>query len=214
VPTVRTLHIATAAQSDSKTLSPLSNAEVEAALIRHALPAANYAIDEQRVTRRQDVLSSLAQPQSWLHLAAHGTAQPQRVGYAGVWLDPAAPGDLPEFLSWIDVLENGARAGLVVLDACQLGEGGGAIDRHLSFADAMVRAGANHVVAAMWPVSDSAAAVWVPAFYIALDADAQHDPARAMRVAQTRLRESRAFAHPFYWASLQTISGLPMAVTN
>jgi CHAT domain-containing protein len=58
----------------------------------------------------------------------------------------------------------------------------------------------------MWPVSDAAAAIWVPAFYSALTADPQHDAAEALRIAQLKLRDSRAFRHPFYWAGLQAFA--------
>ena len=101
-------------------------------------------------------------------------------------------------------------ADLVVLDACQLGDAGAAVNGNFSFADAVSRAGAAHVVAALWPVSDAAAALWVPAFYAAMTVDPHHDPAQALRSAQLRLRESRAFRHPFFWAGMQTIDRLPI----
>jgi CHAT domain-containing protein len=98
-----------------------------------------------------------------------------------------------------------------VLDACQSADAAAAVPGNLSFADAVSRAGANHVVAALWPVSDSAAALWVPAFYQALTADPGHDAAQALRAAQQRLRSSRAFTHPFYWAGLQAIERIDVA---
>ena len=99
------------------------------------------------------------------------------------------------------MLDNGVRADLVVLDACQLGDSGSAVSGNLSFADAVSRAGAKDVVAALW----------VPAFYRALVGDPRHDPAEALRSAQLRLRETRAFTHPFFWAGMQTIERLPLA---
>jgi CHAT domain-containing protein len=97
-----------------------------------------------------------------------------------------------------------------VLNACQLGDSGNAINGNLSFAAAVSRAGARQVVAALWPVSDSAAALWVPAFYSALTNDSHHDAAEALRAAQLRLRASRAFVHPFFWAGIQTLEQLPL----
>jgi len=142
-----------------------------------------------------------------VHIAAHGTAQPQRVGYAGIWLEPSAGGTTPPFLSWLDILNNGVRADLVVLNACQLADSGAAVNGNLSFADAVSRAGARRVVASLWPVSDAAAALWVPAFYTALR-DNPDDAAGALRAAQLRLAHSRAFAHPFFWAGMQAIERL------
>jgi CHAT domain-containing protein len=50
----------------------------------------------------------------------------------------------------------------------------------------------------------------VPAFYRALLADAGYDSALALRTAQLRLRTSRAFTHPFFWAGLQSIERLDL----
>ena len=155
-------------------------------------------------------MAALAEPGAWVHIAAHGTAQPQHIGYAGLWLEPSGDDKTPAFLSWLDILDKGVRADLVVLNACQLGDSGNAINGNLSFAAAVSRAGAKQVVAALWPVSDSAAALWVPAFYSALAADPEHNAAAALRVAQLRLRASRAFAHPFFWAGMQATARLSL----
>jgi CHAT domain len=122
----------------------------------------------------------------------------------GIWLEPTGDEKIPPFLNWIDILDSGVNADLVVLNACLLGDSGTAVNRNLSFADAVSRAGAKHVVAALWPASDAAAALWVSAFYSAITADPHHDAAQALRAAQLRLRESRAFRHPFFWAGMRT----------
>jgi hypothetical protein len=213
--TPRALRVFVAAQSlgDPDQLRPLAGASVEAGQIHDALGDA-LRIEENTQATRRSVLNSLEQSGAWLHIAAHGSALPQRIGYAGIWLEPPAPGATPAFLSWLDVLDNGVRADLVVLDACQLGDSGTAIGGNLSFADAMSRAGARRVIAALWPVSDAASALWVPAFYRALLADPAHDAAQALRNAQLRLRASRAFTHPFFWASLQSIERLDLPASH
>jgi CHAT domain-containing protein len=113
-------------------------------------------------------------------------------------------------LSWIDIADRGVRADLVVLNACELGDGGKAVDGNFSFASAISQAGARQVVASLWPISDTASAVWVPAFYTVLTADSNHNVAQALRAAQRKLRESRMFRHPFYWAGLQTFVRMPI----
>jgi len=210
-PTPRALHVFVAAQTlgDPNQLRPLAGASVEAAQIRAAL-GGGLQVDENTQATRPSVLNTLEESGAWLHIAAHGSAMPQRIGYAGIWLEPPASGATPVFLSWLDVLDNGVRAGLVVLDACQLGDSGSAVSGNLSFADAVSRAGARRVIAALWPVSDAASALWVPAFYRALLADPARDAAQALRAAQQRLRASRAFTHPFFWASLQSIERLDL----
>jgi hypothetical protein len=207
-----TLNVFVAAQShtDPHQLRSLANASAEAAQIQDALGDGVLHVDENAQATRSTVLATLEQAGAWLHIAAHGTAQPQRIGYAGIWLEPPAAEAAPAFLSWLDVLDSRVRADLVVLDACQLGDSGSAVSGNLSFADAVSRAGARRVVAALWPVSDAASALWVPAFYRALLADAGYDSALALRTAQLRLRTSRAFTHPFFWAGLQSIERLDL----
>ncbi len=210
------LHILVAAQQQSNAtpLPALATAAVESKLIEDALPSTVAANTHTDKATRSALLSALGDAHAWVHVAAHGAAHPERIGYSGVWLEPAGPEDNePTFLSGLDILDRGVRADLVVLDACQLGDSGEAINGNLSFAAAVSQAGARQVVAAAWPVSDAAAAIWVPAFYSALVADPQHDAADALRVAQLRLRHSRAFTHPFFWAGLQATRRLSLAPT-
>ena len=207
----RDLRVVVAAQTSQSPLRSLAVASVEAGQIRKAFGADGPRIDERSNATPQVLLELLDESAAWVHVAAHGAARPERIGYAGIWLEAPSQGAAPAFLTWLDVLDNGARADLVVLDACQLGDSGSAVGGNLSFADAVSRAGARRVVAALWPVSDAASALWVPEFYRALVADPQLDAAPALRSAQQRLRASRAFAHPFFWAGMETIERLPLA---
>ncbi len=234
-------------QFDAAPLRRLANASTEPQLIRAALASPDPSsarpaliLAEGAQATREAVLTALDDPGAWVHVAAHGTAQPHRIGYAGLWLAPSpaenvtatnpptqiAPAEnqtqlltqnaapLPAFLSWLDILERGVRADLVVLNACQLGDSGMAINGNRSFADAVSRAGARQVVAAAWPVSDAAAALWVPEFYTALAADPEHNAANALHAAQLRLRASRAFAHPFFWAGMQATTRLGLSAAS
>lgn len=212
------LHVIVASQQvegDTK-LASLATASAEPQLIQTALSSAAtqgqrpVLIADGAAATRETVLSALDEPGAWVHIAAHGTAQPQRIGYAGLWLEPSGADKSPAFLSWLDILDKGVRSDLVVLNACQLGDSGNAINGNLSFAAAVSRAGARQVVAALWPVSDSAAALWVPTFYSTLAGDPDHNAAAALRAAQLRLRASRAFTHPFFWAGMQATSRLSL----
>jgi CHAT domain len=213
IPTTDQVRVLLASQqaAGETPLPALAGAPAEADLIRSALTDQVIVVSADAHATRASMLDALAPAGAWVHVAAHGTAEPQRIGFAGVWLEGAGDEKTPAFLSWLDILDHGVGADLVVLDACQSGDAGAPVVGNLSFADAVSRAGANHVVAALWPVSDSAAALWVPAFYQALTADPGHDAAQALRAAQQRLRSSRAFTHPFYWAGLQAIERLDVA---
>lgn len=183
---------------DGGVFSNLASAAVEPALIeRHA---AGRQVHTSLLNSGESALDALSQ-QGWLHLSAHGQTRNDRLIGSGLWIEPAVAGESPEFLSWIDVIEQGVGRDLLVLNACQLAESSNAAaTAALDFATALSRAGARDTIAAQWPVSDTASAVWVPAFYQTLTASTFPDPAHALAEARQALRASRAFRHPFHWA--------------
>lgn len=209
------LRVFTAPQSNTnlKQLSVLVSAQTEGDDIVDEV-GDRVRVVQVGAAKRNDVLYAFADSGSWVHVAAHGLAQPNRIGYSGLFLEPESPGLAPQYLSSFDVLTHGVRADLVVLNACQLGDSGDAVDGNLSFASAVSEAGAKQVVASLWPVSDAASSIWVPAFYAALTADSQHDAAAALRIAQLKLRDSRMFRHPFYWAGFQTFTRLALTSSS
>lgn len=184
-------------------LAPLYNADFEPGLIASARPDLPVTAHLDAAANRGSLITALQTPGAIVHLAAHGYAQPGLLGYAGVWLAPASGTPDPQFLSWLDIADTHLSAALVVLNACQLAAGPSATSQaSQSFAAAVSGAGVDHVIAAFWPVSDTASAVWVPAFYRALDLSDPGSSANALRQAQLALKHSRHFRHPYYWASL------------
>jgi len=192
------IHVLVGTQAESHQLPVLVDADVEPREIEKAIGRHVFV---ERSATRDSVLAAMRESNAWVHMAAHGSANPERIGASGLWLDPAAGQIQPEFLSWMDILFQGARADLVVLASCNLGESGDS--RNDSFASAIVRAGARYVLASRWPVSDAASGVWVPSFYSAISGRGVDVSAHAMRTAQVALRRSRAFRHPSYWAGMQ-----------
>ena len=195
-------------------LPALRAAEAEAQQILSALP--DREIRRQALSEREQLLSALLRDDTWLHVSAHGQLQPDLLAGSGLWMDPAAPAGAPQFVSALDVQMRGARAPHVVLNACQLAQnadGPADLTGQASFAQALVRAGAGHVIAARWPVSDSASQLWVPAYYGALQLQAEAgtplDPAAALRAARQSLQRSRAFRHPYHWAAWVHFEALP-----
>jgi hypothetical protein len=197
-------------------LPALQAAAAESALIRTALPG--RSVEPQPLAQRQTLLDALAHADAWLHVSAHGHLQPGLLAGSGLWLDPSEPGAAPQYMSALDVQAIGVRAGHVVLNACQLAAtetaSGSLRASQTSFAHSLVRAGAEHVIAARWPVSDSASHVWVPAYYRALQAQADSgealDPGAALHAAQRALQRSRAFRHPFHWGAWVHLQRLPL----
>lgn len=136
----------------------------------------------------------------WLHFSSHGASNPTQFGASGIWL--GKEDDSRNFISWLDLVGVESNAELLVLNACHTADGGKAVDQTtLSFALITATSGSKHVVAASWPLSDTASGVWVPAFYQALGTDL-NQTGQALRQAQLALRRSPHFKHPYYWASL------------
>ncbi len=183
-------------------LAPLLVADNEPNLIRSALDGSRLNVGFQHDVDRDDVLSALKKPQI-VHVAAHGAADPTRLGFAGLWLSSAKADS--GFLSWMDLPR--VTSPLVVLNACSLATSFDVTQEgNLSFASAVAFSGGKNVVAALWPVSDAATNVWVPEFYTQLDPKRPETSAEALRLAQLKLANSRYFSHPHYWASLVHIA--------
>lgn len=176
----------------------LFNAGSEPALILQTLENNGGRVRRVPDHTRRGLVESLNRPTPWLHIAAHGSTESSRLGYAGVWLDSekAEPG-APAFISSLEVLSASVTRELVVLNACDLAERSA---RWSSFAEALLRSGAGNVVAARWHVSDGSATLWVPAFYAELVATGEVH--RGLRAARRTLQDSRGYRHPAYWASL------------
>jgi tetratricopeptide (TPR) repeat protein len=182
-------------------LSYLPTANIESDLISSS---AVSGVTFSRVVpdSRDVVLDALSQTGDWIHFATHGETVPDRIGYSGVWLGGTATRE-PFFLNGIDALNNRIASQVVVIGTCQSAERArDGVHSAFSFADAVSRAGAHNVVAALWPISDSAAAIWIPEFYRNAASGRPDQIADSLRKAQLRLRESRNFRHPYYWSSL------------
>jgi CHAT domain-containing protein len=102
-------------------------------------------------------------------------------------------------------------ADLVVLSACQTGVGSGALgdvpagDDWVGLTRAFLHAGANQVIATLWPVDDWATAALMASFYHAYGRNAH--PRAALARAQRALLGAPATRHPFYWAGFALVAG-------
>lgn len=192
------VHIAAQAQGNGG-LAPLNGIDAELEGLPSRLQD-RLAIN--RTGRAQAWLEDIGRPGAWVHLSAHGNLSAGRVAGSGIWFDPIEQGNggMPEYLSWLDLVEHPVQAELVVLNACQLGPAD-SVNRGFSgnLATALISSGARHVIAARWPISDSAARMWTPAFYSRLS-EVPASPAVALNAAREVLRRSRAFRHPYHWA--------------
>lgn len=126
-----------------------------------------------------------------LHLACHARFRADNPAFSYLQL-----GDGPITLDELRALHLPAR--LVVLSACETGLSRVAPgDELLGLVRAFTLAGADAVLATLWPVDDAACAQVVARFYVALRAGA--GPARALQQAQAEAAAQGR--HPFLWAA-------------
>ncbi|KAF4161734.1 hypothetical protein CNMCM6936_003137 [Aspergillus lentulus] len=162
-----------------RTPRPLANAELEAMYI------ANMSLGSLSLTRdkatKHAVLENLPNFDI-IHLATHGEVDADVPLLSAVYL---ANG---ENLTVADLMSRKLQAKLVVISACQSGEGelaGG--DEIMGFSRALLAAGAQSIVVSLWPVDDQRTTLLMEEFYKALLAD--QPPAAALRTAQNTIRQ-------------------------
>ncbi len=151
---------------------------------------------------REQVLAAPLDQYRYLHLATHGLVDAQRPALSGIALaaydQTARP--QPNMLLLGDIYQLGLNAELVTLSACDTALGTDIRGEGLvGMVDAFLRAGANGVIASLWPAADRATAELMTHFYDAILKRGQ-PPAAALRHAQRQLAASTDWAAPFYWA--------------
>jgi len=87
---------------------------------------------------------------------------------------------------------------LVVVSGCKSGYGKVVFGEGLlGVTNSLLRAGSRCVVMSRWDITDEGAAKFMEEFYLALD---EHGVSEAVSIAQQKLRESKKWGHPYYWA--------------
>jgi CHAT domain-containing protein len=131
-----------------------------------------------------------------IYLAAHGIAgsgsraDPLRDSYIVLSDTRMAASTIKEFG------ENGLKARLVVLSACQTGLGRVTEAGVVGLARTFLDAGAGNVVMSNWNIDDDATRILMEYFIDALD---NNQPSEALRLAQLKLIEK--YPDPALWAS-------------
>ena len=85
---------------------------------------------------------------------------------------------------------------------------------YATLAAAFLDAGATQVVATLWAIPDSGAAVFAARFYAELG---RIGAAEALAITQRAMLADKRFRHPYYWAGYRVAGmesiGLPAAVS-
>ena len=147
------------------------------------------------------ILKAKGQSYDVLHFATHGISLPEANGLSALVLQPDEFND--GFLRFDEIMEFDLNAKLVVLSACETGDGEiqpgeGLINLGYAF----ISAGAQNAIVSMWPVDDAATSIFMQSFY-ALLKENPNDIAYCL--AETK----RSFIHgafgetytdPYFWA--------------
>jgi CHAT domain-containing protein len=141
---------------------------------------------------------------SLIHFAAHATANSASPMESAIVLSPA--GNTFKLYAR-EVAQVPLQAELVTISACR---GAGARvysgEGLVGFTWAFLQAGARHVIAGLWDVTDRSTAELMDGLYENLGASMS--PARALREAKLKMIRSRSsFKKPYYWAPFQVYVG-------
>jgi len=190
--------------TDNPELPPLAFAAQEANLVAELFGVEAMVGD----AASEFALQSQVANASILHLAAHGSFDPNAPLFSRIWLAPGedADGRLNVHEVYGLDLEN---ADLVVLSACQTNQGELSVGDEIVGLNRAFLYGAPTVVSSLWSVDDEATGVLMEAFYTSL-LDGM-EKAQALQHAQQAVRTDPAhpaWAHPYYWAAF-VLSGDP-----
>jgi CHAT domain-containing protein len=149
-------------------------------------------------------LNSQPEKFSYLHFATHGIASRSRPLESAVILSPEADSYK---LYAREVVQHPLTAYLVTISACNgAGTKSYAGEGLVGLSWAFLRAGAHHVIAGLWEVSNASTPQLMDELYKGLHNG--EDPATALRKAKLILVHSNGnYRRPFYWAPFLLYSG-------
>ena len=195
------------AVAPSQEYPELPNAAVEMTSIARHFPAERQRVFQGDQATPAAYLESNAEGFSYIHFVAHGTASRLSPLDSAIVLSRNT-GENKNFKLYArDIIQHPVRAELVTISACY-GAGTRAYSGEglVGLSWAFLRAGAHHVVAALWEASDVSTGQLMDKFYDELDRG--KSPDTALRTAKLSLLHSGgAFRKPFYWAPFQLYAG-------
>lgn len=157
-----------------------------------------------------------------LHFATHGVLgiSAECLPEPGLITSIADDGDA--MLEASEILNLKLDADLVVMSACNTGQGAGAITDQIGLlaadgqyaaggeglnglARSFFFAGARNVLSTLWQADDVSAQELMVLFYATASGDEPVSIAEAMRQSQANLIDGGEFSHPYFWAPFATI---------
>ena len=176
-------------------LSALPGAEAEAIAIAPLL-------NTQAITGAQGTKAAIVQkmPQaSIIHLATHGLLDDVRGLGSAIALAPSGSDD--GLLTAEEIFDMKLQANLVVLSACNTGEGRITGDGVIGLSRSLISAGVPSVIVSLWAVPDAPTAELMQSFYQNL----QNNPDKAQALRQAMLATMKTHPGPRNWAAFTLI---------
>jgi CHAT domain-containing protein len=176
-------------------LSPLPGAEAEAIAIAPLLKT-------QAITGAQGTKAQIVQkmPQAAIiHLATHGLLDDVRGLGSAIALGPSGSDD--GLLTAEEIFDMKLQANLVVLSACNTGEGRITGDGVIGLSRALISAGVPSVIVSLWAVPDAPTSELMQSFYQNL----QKNPNKAQALRQAMLTTMKTHPQPRNWAAFTLI---------
>jgi CHAT domain-containing protein len=176
-------------------LSPLPGAEAEA---RSIAPLLNT----QAITGAQGTKAAIVQKMSQasiIHLATHGLLDDVRGLASAIALAPS--GNDNGLLTAEEIFDMKLQASLVVLSACNTGEGRITGDGVIGLSRSLISAGVPSVIVSLWRVADAPTAELMRSFYQNL----QNNPNKAQALRQAMLTTMKTHSDPRDWAAFTLI---------
>ncbi|MGA8085856.1 MAG: CHAT domain-containing protein [Terracidiphilus sp.] len=186
----------------------LPKAAFEMAQIEQHFSASEVTVFARERATAESYLASEPQQFAYIHFVAHGVASRTDPLDSAIILSRSTAEADSFKLHARDIMKHPIHARLVTISACYgsgtrtyAGEG------LVGLAWAFLRAGAHHVIGALWEVSEESTPRLMDSLYQGL-ADGQ-TPAEALRQAKLTLLHSKGeFRKPFFWAPLQIYTGV------
>ncbi|MBD2604662.1 CHAT domain-containing protein [Scytonema hofmannii FACHB-248] len=146
----------------------------------------------------------------FLHFATHGIADLKNPELSGIvlslFLDKQAKPADKGYLRLGDIFNLNFAADLIVLSACDTGEGKDVNGEGLvGLTRGLMYAGAERVAVSLWQVDDKGAPELMEEFYTQMLKQGK-SPTAALRATQLKLWENSSLKNPYYWSAF-TLQG-------
>lgn len=170
----------------------------------HFNPARETVISGKDATP-QAYLQSHPEQYRVIHFVTHGTANEQHPLDSAIVLSPGPQNSYMLYAG--EIMKKPIHADLVTISACY----GAGLRWYLSESTvglgwAFIRAGAHHVIAALWEVDDEGTPEFMDHFYSQLSGG--KTCAEALRAVKLEMiHQQGPHRHPYFWASLELYAG-------